>query len=87
MFSVILTPLLLLGCTYYPWGALHTVPWFQVLTLFNPLTYAAEGLRYAMVPPVNGRELPTLPVQWVLLALVATTALCLVSARARSARA
>ncbi|HLY16469.1 MAG TPA: ABC transporter permease [Bryobacteraceae bacterium] len=76
MFSIILTPLLFLGCTYYPWGALHTVRWFQVLTLFNPLTYAAEGLRYAMVPPVNGRELPTLPVQWVLLALVATTALC-----------
>jgi ABC-2 type transport system permease protein len=72
LFSLILTPLLFTGCTYYPWGALKNIQWFQTLTLFNPLTYAAEGMRYAMVPTVNGHSLDTLDMQWVLLALAAT---------------
>jgi ABC-2 type transport system permease protein len=55
MFMLIFTPLLFTGCTYYPWGALDNIRWFQVFTLFNPLTYASEGLWYAMVPPINGR--------------------------------
>jgi ABC-2 type transport system permease protein len=53
MFTLIFTPLLFTGCTYYPWGALDHIRWFQVATLFNPLTYAAEGLRYAMVPAIR----------------------------------
>jgi ABC-2 type transport system permease protein len=72
LFSLILTPLLFTGCTYYPWGALKNIQWFQTLTLFNPLTYAAEGMRYAMVPAVNGRALDTLDMRWVVLALAAT---------------
>ncbi|HUO30585.1 MAG TPA: ABC transporter permease [Bryobacteraceae bacterium] len=78
MFAVILTPLLFTGCTYYPWSALSTVRWFQVITLFNPLTYAAEGLRNAMVPALNGHTMPTLPLPWVLIGLIATLGLCLV---------
>ncbi len=69
MFTLIFTPLLFTGCTYYPWGALGNIRWFQILTLFNPLTYAAEGLRYAMVPPVGGHELRTLNFGWILFAL------------------
>jgi len=76
MFSLILTPLLFTGCTYYPWSALSTIRWFQVLTLLNPLTYAAEGLRYAMVPPLHGHAMPTLPIYWVVLALLLTIVLC-----------
>ena len=76
MFSLILTPLLFTGCTYYPWSALSTIRWFQVVTLLNPLTYAAEGLRYAMVPPLSGHPVPTLPIYWVVLALVLTIGLC-----------
>ena len=56
--TLIFTPLLFTGCTYYPWGALRNIRWFQILTLFNPLTYAAEGLRYAMVPPIGGQNFP-----------------------------
>ena len=51
LFSLVITPLLFTGCTYYPWTALRSLPWFQALTLCNPLTYAAEGLRWAMMPP------------------------------------
>jgi ABC-2 type transport system permease protein len=69
MFTLIFTPLLFTGCTYYPWGALGNIRWFQILTLLNPLTYAAEGLRYAMVPPIDGRPFLTLPLHWILLAL------------------
>jgi ABC-2 type transport system permease protein len=50
----------------------------QIVTLFNPLTYASEGLRYSMVPPVQafGRsvQIPTLDTRWVLLALGGTIA-------------
>ena len=69
MFTLIFTPLLFTGCTYYPWGALERIRWFQVVTLLNPLTYASEGLRYAMVPPIGGQPFPTLPPHWILLAL------------------
>ena len=69
MFTLIFTPLLFTGCTYYPWGALGTIRWFQVATLINPLTYASEGLRYSMVPSIAGHDFPTLPPGWILLAL------------------
>ena len=69
MFTLIFTPLLFTGCTYYPWGALHNIRWFQILTLLNPLTYASEGLRYSMVPPVDGRNFPTLDIRVTLVLL------------------
>jgi ABC-2 type transport system permease protein len=72
MFSLIFTPLIFTGCTYYPWGSLDSIKWFQIITLFNPLTYAAEGLRYAMVPTINGHALPTLALGWVILGLSVT---------------
>ncbi|HEX4750989.1 MAG TPA: ABC transporter permease [Bryobacteraceae bacterium] len=69
MFTLIFTPLLFTGCTYYPWGALFRIKWFQILVLLNPLTYCSEGLRFSMVPPLRGRDFPTLPLPWILLAL------------------
>lgn len=72
MFSLIFTPLIFTGCTYYPWGTLDSIKWFQIVTLFNPLTYAAEGLRYAMVPALHGHTLPTLWLGWVVLGLATT---------------
>ncbi len=72
MFALILTPLLFTGCVQYPWGTLGVLKWFQIVTLFNPLTYASEGLRYAMVPHFRGQELPTLWLGWVFLGLSAT---------------
>ncbi len=69
-FALILTPLIFTGCVQYPWGTLSALRWFQIVTLFNPLTYASEGLRFAMVPAIHGRILPTLPLGWVFLGLV-----------------
>ena len=77
IFALVLTPLMFTGCTFYPWASLGAIKWFQIVTLFNPLTYAAEGMRYAMVPQLHGQPLQTLAIGWVLLALCASFALCL----------
>jgi ABC-2 type transport system permease protein len=73
----VLTPLTFTGCTFYPWASLDAIRWFQIITLFNPLTYAAEGMRYAMVPPLHGQALATLAPGIVLLVLGASLILCL----------
>lgn len=50
MFSMVLTPMIFFGCTYYPWSALEKFPILQKLVLVNPLVYASEGLRASLVP-------------------------------------
>lgn len=52
VFSLIFTPLLFTGCSQYPWPSLSRLPWFKVVTAFNPMTYVSEGLRSAMVPQI-----------------------------------
>jgi ABC-2 type transport system permease protein len=49
MFSMVLTPMIFFGCTYYPWSALNTFPILQKIVLINPLVYASEGLRASLV--------------------------------------
>jgi ABC-2 type transport system permease protein len=50
MFSLVMTPMIFFGCTYYPWSALTKFPILQKAVLINPLVYASEGLRAMMVP-------------------------------------
>ena len=52
VFSLVFTPLLFTGCSQYPWPSLQRLRWFQVVTACNPMTYASEGLRAALVPGV-----------------------------------
>jgi ABC-2 type transport system permease protein len=68
-FTVILTPLLFTGATFYPWAALDSLRWFQVITLFNPLTYVSEGMRGALT------AVPHLASGWVALGLLVSVAL------------
>jgi len=65
MFSMVLTPLIFFGCTYYPWSALANFPILQKVVLVNPLVYASEGLRGTLVP-----QFPHLPILVVLLGLL-----------------
>ena len=65
MFSMVLTPMIFFGCTYYPWSALANFPILQKVVLVNPLVYASEGLRGSLVP-----QFPHLPLIAVLLALL-----------------
>ena len=72
MFSMVITPMIFFGCTYYPWSALKTFPVLQKLVLINPLVYASEGLRASLVP-----QFPHLATLAVLVALVFFDALLL----------
>src|ERR1051326_6763338 len=45
MFSVVLAPMIMFGCTYYPWRGLDAVPAMKWSVLVNPLVYVSEGLR------------------------------------------
>jgi len=72
MFSMVITPMIFFGCTYYPWNALNTFPILQKVVLINPLVYASEGLRAALVP-----QFPHLSTVAVLLALCAVDLLLL----------
>jgi ABC-2 type transport system permease protein len=64
MFSMVITPMIFFGCTYYPWSALNNFPILQKIVLVNPLVYASEGLRGALVP-----QFPHLSAIAVLIAL------------------
>jgi ABC-2 type transport system permease protein len=79
IFALVFTPLIFTGCTLYSWASLGSIRWFQIVTLFNPLTYAAEGLRYALIPSVHGQALPTLALGWVFLVLGGTFIACFVA--------
>lgn len=72
MFSMVLTPMIFFGCTYYPWSALHSFPILQKAVLINPLVYASEGLRGTLVP-----QFPHLPLVAVLIVLALFDALLL----------
>jgi ABC-2 type transport system permease protein len=50
MFSLVLAPMMMFGCAYYPWQILTPFPILQYAVLVNPLVYASEGLRGALVP-------------------------------------
>jgi ABC-2 type transport system permease protein len=74
VFSLVFTPLLFTGCSQYPWPSLARLRWFQIVTAGNPMTYASEGLRAALVPGVPHIEpwicLTVLPAAIVLLTAV-----------------
>lgn len=69
LFSLVLSATMYTGCVYFAWASMNSLKAFQIITLFNPLTYAAEGLRYAMVPPTHGQAFATLPIGWDLVGL------------------
>jgi ABC-type multidrug transport system permease subunit len=68
LFAVVLLPATMLGCVYYPWAALHSIRWLQLIILINPMVYMSEGLRAVLTP-----VLPHMPMWAVLLALVGGT--------------
>ena len=72
MFSLVLTPMIFFGCTYYPWSALDSFPILQKVVLVNPLVYASEGLRGTLVP-----QFPHLSIWAVFVALAVFDALLL----------
>jgi ABC-2 type transport system permease protein len=74
MFSLVVAPMMMFGCAYYPWSALKAFPGLQYAVLINPLVYASEGLRGTLVPQV-----PHIPIPAIIGALLAMDIVFLVA--------
>jgi len=57
LFAVVLGPMMLFGCAYYPWARLAAIGALRYLFLLNPLTFMSEAMRLAVTP-----EAPHMPV-------------------------
>src|ERR1700722_17570552 len=64
VFSLVLAPMIMFGCAYYPWKALESFPILHTAVLINPLVYASEGLRGTLAPQYP--HMPSLVVVTVL---------------------
>ena len=65
IFGVVVVPITFLGCVYYPWANLGSIPWLKYGVLVNPIVYISEGLRAALTP-----SMAHMPDAWILIALV-----------------
>lgn len=63
LFGIVVAPMIMFGCAYYPWRGLDAA------VLLNPLTYVAEGLCAVLTP-----QQPHMPLPIVLAALTLITA-------------
>jgi ABC-2 type transport system permease protein len=60
LFAVVIGPLMLFGCAYYPWASLAALGAVRYLFLLNPLTFMSEAMRLAVTPDVRHMALPLL---------------------------
>ena len=60
LFAVVLGPMMLFGCAYYPWSALTALGPVRYLFLLNPLTFMSEAMRLATTPSAEHMALPLL---------------------------
>jgi ABC-2 type transport system permease protein len=74
LFAVVLGPLMLFGCAYYPWTALSVLGPVQYVFLLNPLVFMSEAMRLSVTPDV-----PHMPVPLLIGGLVVFSALFLFS--------
>ncbi|HEY7488503.1 MAG TPA: ABC transporter permease [Streptosporangiaceae bacterium] len=69
LFALVLLPMTMLGCVYYPWAAMDHIRWLQIAVLANPLVYLSEALRAALTPQIDH-----MPVWVILIVLIGGTA-------------
>jgi ABC-2 type transport system permease protein len=60
LFAVILGPMMLFGCAYYPYVSLSVLGPLQYLFLLNPLVFMSEAMRFSVTPDVPHMPLPLL---------------------------
>jgi ABC-2 type transport system permease protein len=60
LFAVVLGPMMLFGCAYYPWARLPVIGPVHYLFLLNPLTFMSEAMRLAVTPEAPHMPLPLL---------------------------
>ena len=52
LFAVILGPMMLFGCAYYPWASLDVLGPVRYVFLLNPLVFMSEAMRLAVTPDI-----------------------------------
>jgi ABC-2 type transport system permease protein len=60
LFAVVLGPMMLFGCAYYPWAQLNAIGPIRYLFLLNPLTFVSEAMRLAVTPEAPHMQTPLL---------------------------
>jgi ABC-2 type transport system permease protein len=50
LFSILLGPMMLFGCAYYPWRAMDSMGFVQWLFCLNPLVFISEAMRACVTP-------------------------------------
>ena len=60
LFAVVLGPMMLFGCAYYPWAQLKAIGPVRFLFLLNPLTFVSEAMRLAVTPEAPHMATPLL---------------------------
>jgi ABC-2 type transport system permease protein len=60
LFAVVLGPLMLFGCAYYPWASLSVLGPVQYVFLLNPLVFMSEAMRFSVTPDVPHMPVPLL---------------------------
>ena len=60
LFAVVLGPMMLFGCAYYPWARLSAIGPVQYVFLLNPLTFMSEAMRLAVTPGAPHMPVPLL---------------------------
>jgi ABC-2 type transport system permease protein len=73
IFGVVVMPITFLGCVYYPWAKLNTMPWLQHLVLINPIVYMSEGLRAALTPTLPHMHLALILTMLIFFLVLLTT--------------
>ena len=60
LFAIVIGPLMLFGCAYYPWASLTALGPVRFAFLANPLTFMSEAMRMAVTPDVPHMPVPLL---------------------------
>jgi len=60
LFAVVIGPMMLFGCAYYPYAGLAALGPVRYLFLLNPLTFMSEAMRLGATPEVPHMSLPLL---------------------------
>jgi ABC-2 type transport system permease protein len=60
LFAVVLGPMMLFGCAYYPWVRLSAIGPVRYVFLLNPLTFMSEAMRLAVTPDTPHMPQPLL---------------------------
>lgn len=70
LFSIVIGPMMMFGCAYYPWAALGVLGFLRYIFLLNPLVFMSEAMRLAVTPDV-----PHMPLALLVTGLIGFTCL------------